>query len=239
MKKILIALCCLNVLYANEAQIALDYAKLESLFNKFTSCSNNNFAACNNALKLTNIKNENEAKKYINDKCKQKNMAACYTISIVADDVYTKYNALRLACQNQFELACTDLVSQFEKNSTKALDILKKQCDNENNLNSCYATAIYYKGFLDLDNALKYSKKACENDFFNSCLLQAKILEDINDKENAYKILEETCYKNYEPACFNAAEINFKNGNFKTSKTFLQYSCKLGNQLACQKLNGL
>lgn len=239
MKKILFSIFYCSILFGNEAQIALEYAILEEMFNNLNSCSNNNFQSCDKISKMPQIIHNNEAKEYINKRCNEKNMAACYTISTITNDFNTKYNSLRLACQNQFELACTYLVSQFENNSNKALKILKQQCDDEKNMNSCIITALYYKGFLDKENALKYSKLACDNSFYNSCLIQSELLISMNEKQKSYNILENTCYKNYEPACFEAANINFKNGNFKISKKFLEHSCMLGNELSCSKINGL
>lgn len=237
MKKIIFLIFSI-FLFANEAEIALDLAKVNGYFKNIKSCSENDFNGCDNLEDIGKIKYIKEAIEYINEECKAKNMAACYIISTFSDDEYTKYNALRLACQNHFDLACTKLVIDYEKNSTKALKILKNQCDNENNQNSCYATARYYKGFLDKENAIKYSKIACDKGFYNACIFEASVHYENNNIKTAFNILEKTCDKGYEEACFVAANSYLKLSKFKLSKKFLEKSCKLGNKIACQKLNG-
>lgn len=237
MKKLIILIFSIFV-YANEAQIALDLAKVNEYLSKISACSNNDFKGCDEANNINKITYIKEAKDYINDECKAKNMAACYTISTFSDDDYTIFNALRLACQNHFELACTKLILNYEQNSTKALKIIKAQCDNENNQNSCYATARYYKGFLDKENAIKYAHIACNKNFFNACIFEASVHLENNDTKKAFNLLEQTCNKGYEEACFAGANAYLNMGKFKLSKKFLEKSCNLGNQISCKKLSG-
>lgn len=237
MKKLIIFIFSIFV-YANEAKIALDLAKASEYLSKISACSNNDFSGCDALDNLGKITYINEVKSYINEECKAKNMAACYTISTFSDDDYTIFNALRLACQNHFELACTNLVLNYEKNSTKALKIIKSQCDNENNQNSCYATARYYKAFLDKENAIKYSHIACNKGFYNACIFEASVHLENNDAKRAFDILEQTCNKGYEEACFAGANAYLSMGQFKLSKKYLEKSCKLGNQISCKKLSG-
>lgn len=233
MKKILLIIFPL-FLFSSEAKIALDYAKIEQLFANLHKCSNNDFSGCIN--KIDNIYNIQEAKSYINERCKEQEMAACYFIFDLAKDEYTKYNALRLACQNGFELACTKAIAIFETNQTKALRILKHQCDNEKNINSCHASAEFLALFQDKENAIKYAEKACKNDFYNSCILQAKLYFELDEKKKTFDILEQTCNEKYEEACFLAANYYLNIGNYKTSRKFLEKSCNLGNKLSCKKL---
>lgn len=237
MKKLLYILIPF-ALFASEAKIALDYVKLEDFFVELKKCSDNDFFACENIKKMSNFEDYDNVKSYTNTKCKEKNMSACYFISMLTDDKYIQYNALRLACQNHFELACTELITRFETNSNKGLKILQNQCDKEKNLNSCYATAQYYSGFLDKDNSIKYAEHTCNEGFYSACILLSNFLINNADEKKAHKVLERTCNKGYEPACFHAANVYLKMGNFKLSKKFLEKSCNLKNQTSCKKLEG-
>lgn len=237
MKKILFILITV-FLYSNEARIALDYAKTKDFLNESAKCSDSDFSGCENMQKDLKIQNVEEAKKYIKQLCKEQDYSACYTYSQFSEDEYERFNSLRLACQNHFELACTELVLKYQTNKTKALKLLQNQCENENNYNSCHYTALFYKAFLDKNNALKYSDKACDKGFYNSCTIKAQILLEQNEEKSAIKELKDTCNKGYKEACRMGAMIQIRLGNFKDSKKYLEKLCELGDEASCKKLKG-
>lgn len=237
MKKILFILITV-FLYSNEARIALDYAKTKDFLNESAKCSNSDFSGCENMQKDLKIQNVEEAKKYIKQLCKEQDYSACYAYSNFGENEYERFNSLRLACQNHFELACTHLVLNYQTNKTKALKLLQNQCDSENNYNSCHYTALFYKAFLDKPNALKYASKACDKDFYNSCVLKAQILLELNEEKKALNELKVTCDNGYKEACNIGTIVQLRLGNFKESKKFLEKLCELGDKVACKKLKG-